>query len=428
MLGKLREMRRRRYRQARLDDLVREWRSLAAQPAPTATAPAPVRRLVVLPADPATVNGARGDEAMLRSTVQAVQRHMAGLAVGVITEGEVGAAAAHALGFESIGGWRQDGSLAAPLAAIDAFGADGLAVMGADVMDGYYDVLRSTRFALIADLAARRGLRSTMLGFSFNRSPVEELARVFDLIGPATRVHVRDAPSLERFHRFTRARATLVADSAFLLEPAAANPRLDEVRAWAARRREAGDRVIAFNTHAKLYGIESEQQAATRLLPLAELLAELSTSCNVSWLMLPHDFRPATYDDMCLRPLAAALRGRLGERLLHPSSAWSSPEIKALCGSVDGVATGRMHLAIAGLGRGTPVACQTYQDKFQGLFEHFGLPQKLLLHDDAAFDVHSLGTMLRDFIASLPVLRELIERRLPDVASLAARNFEVLVR
>ncbi len=428
MLGKLREMRRRRYRQARLDGLVREWRAAAARPAPGKTATAPVRRLAVLPADPGTINGSRGDEAMLCSTVQAVKRHRPDLVVGVITDGDAGAEAARSLGFEAIGGWRHDGSLTAPLAAIEAFGADGLAVMGADVMDGYYDLLRSARFALIADVAARRGLRSTMLGFSFNRSPVEDLARLFDLIGPATQVHVRDVPSLERFHRFTRARATLVADSAFLLEPAAANPRLDEVHAWAARRREAGDRVIAFNTHAKLYGIESEQQAAARLVPLAELLAELSTSCKVSWLMLPHDFRPATYDDMCLRPLAAALRGRLGERLMHPPSAWTAPEIKALCGSVDGVATGRMHLAIASLGRGTPVACQTYQDKFQGLFEHFGLPQELLLHDDAALDVHGLGTMLRDFIASLPALRELIQRKLPDVTSLAARNFEVLVR
>lgn len=428
MLERLRAMRRRRLRQARLDELLREWRSLVARMPAAAPVPAPVRRLVVLPADPATVNGSRGDEAMLCATVQTVRRYSPELVVAVLANGEKADAAVRALGLQPLGGWRDGGSLTELLAAIEGFGADGLAVMGADVMDGCYDVLRSARFALIADLAARRGLRSTILGFSFNRAPTASLAAVFDALGTAARVHVRDGLSIERFRRFTGAQATLVADSAFLLKPAPPNERLEAVHAWAARRREAGDRVLGFNTHNKLYGIASEAQAAAQLGPLAELLGELSSSCNVSWLMLAHDFRDISHDNMCLRPLAAALRERLGERLLYPQSDWSSAEIKALCGDIDGVVTGRMHLAIASLGRGTPVACQTYQDKFHGLFDHFDLPRELLVEDDAGLDTEQFGALLRGFIDSLPALREQISRKLPDVESLAARNFDVLVR
>ena len=51
----------------------------------------------------------------------------------------------------------------------------------------------------------------------------------------------------------------------------------------------------------------------------------------------------------------------------------SARQVKAISGHCDLILSGRMHLAIASLGQGVPVVCLTYQDKFEGLMEHFGL-------------------------------------------------------
>ena len=44
---------------------------------------------------------------------------------------------------------------------------------------------------------------------------------------------------------------------------------------------------------------------------------------------------------------------------------------------VDLVLTGRMHLAIAALGMGTPPLCVAYMDKFEGLFHLFDIASRL---------------------------------------------------
>src|SRR5574344_391976 len=77
----------------------------------------------------------------------------------------------------------------------------------------------------------------------------------------------------------------------------------------------------------------------------------------------------------------------------------SAPELKALCGHLDCLFTSRMHLAIAALGRGKPVAAFAYQGKFTGLFRHFDLPEDLILPSTA---VDRLGAVLDILAGSRP--------------------------
>ena len=111
----------------------------------------------------------------------------------------------------------------------------------------------------------------------------------------------------------------------------------------------------------------------------ASALLAVARRHRVSWLLLPHDFRGERGDNAALAPLAQRVGATLGERVLHAGEPLSAAQLKAMAGVTDGIVTGRMHLAIAALGRGVPVAALTYQDKFQGLWTHFDLPLDLLL-------------------------------------------------
>ncbi len=86
-----------------------------------------------------------------------------------------------------------------------------------------------------------------------------------------------------------------------------------------------------------------------------------------------------------------------------------------------------MHLAIASLGMGMLVAAFTYQDKFFGLFDHFGLPHSLLLSLAEAVSSDALADVLSRFIAELPALRGSIGMALPHVKEASMRNLRGLL-
>ena len=75
----------------------------------------------------------------------------------------------------------------------------------------------------------------------------------------------------------------------------------------------------------------------------------------------------------CYNAFTATFPDRV-EMLRPPLNAW---ELKHLAGMVDLVLTGRMHLAIAALGMGTPPLCVAYMDKFEGLFHLFNIASRL---------------------------------------------------
>lgn len=378
----------------------------------------PPGRVLIIPSDMRTLAGSRGDDAMINTILATVRRSNPEARVSIVTEAEAADTEARRRGFEPLRIWGDPDYLRRFLRAIDELRPDAVFLMGADILDGYYGPRGAAQMMMSADIAARAGLSVSVLGFSFNASPEAGLKPVFDALHPGVRLNLRDSVSLARFTAFTTAHATPVADSAFLLPTAAADP---AVASWIEERKAAGRTVLGMNIHPHLFKSISAVQLDRLVANFAEGMARVTGERAVSWVLLSHDARGADADDICLVPLDKAL-DRLGvTQKLRPQGDYSAAQLKAIAAMNDGNVCGRMHLAIGSLGSGVPVLAVTYQGKFEGLFQHFDLTDRLLLAPAA--DAQAIGETLLRFIDEIPALTAAIAERLPTVLAASRRNF-----
>ncbi|MBU2328954.1 MAG: polysaccharide pyruvyl transferase family protein [Alphaproteobacteria bacterium] len=293
--------------------------------------------------------------------------------------------------------------------------------LGADIMDGYYSHVAATRILIAADLAEKSGVPATILGCSFNDTPVSLLAEVYRRLDPGVALNMRDEISLERIRAFAPVTPNLVADSAFNLKPGKVNPATQD---WVDDQRAHGRTIVGMNVHPMLIkGATPEQVEQIITTTTTALQAASATHPEVSWLMLPHDYRGADGDARCLKPVYDGLVAAGGIETHFLDGEHRAADLKAMAGLTDGVVTGRMHLAIAALGMGVPVLSLTYQDKFEGLYRHFDLPSSLLL-PPAIFDQGpALGQAISAFAADLPALTATVARAKPKVLALARDNY-----
>ena len=412
---------------------LRHWRALfeitrgmRRQPADAPAGPLPpLTRLLVLPPDPVTLVGARGDQAMLQGSVDELRLDIPQLQVVIATESDEADAAARAMGYDAL----RVPPVPAPLdwlvGECRRMGINGVALLGADMLDGHYSAVFSARYLAMTDTLARHGLRASVLGFSFNDKPMPVLKGVFNALSGATHLHTRDPVSQTRLHAFTRARSTLVADAAFLLRPESGTAGVEEIRQWVARQRAEGHLVLGYNIHRGLVSSLGASATVDLVSRSIQALASTATQHDIRWLLLPHDYREHCNDDHCLQPLSEGLRAR-GVPHRYAREPLSAGEIKAVAGLLDGVVSGRMHLAIAALGRSVPVACITYQGKFEGLLAHFQVPPGLLLAPKTALEADALEAFIERFVELLPTARERVQRALPSVMEAARLNLRYL--
>lgn len=112
---------------------------------------------------------------------------------------------------------------------------------------------------------------------------------------------------------------------------------------------------------------------------------------------------------------------QLQDRVYYDAEVYRAPQLKAICSLIDGLISSRMHLAIAALGQGKSVMAASYQGKFEGLFQHFRLPDTYLLNPD----VFISDAMIPVFYSYLDHLRELtsqVKKMLPSVVQLSQKN------
>lgn len=401
-----------------------EWRQLARA---TSSGPVDPGCLLLVPSDPATLVGARGDEAMMTAVLEGVRVSTPLTKVLVLTATAEASAAARRADMEPLQVWRFDGDIASMVRAIDAHRPARVVAIGADIMDGYYSPGTTLRVLAIADLQRRRGAHVTITGYSFNEHPSPVLAAAFERVNAGVALNLRDPISLDRFRRFCRASPVEVADVAFLLTPDASAPEVADLATWADARRSSGQVVVAINLHPMLVKDASEAQIDALVTRVSQAMAAFSRDRSIAWLLLPHDFRGAQGDDVCLEPVERRLRSEPDVEVRRLHTALSAAQLKAVAACVDGVLTGRMHLAIAALGSGVPVGGFTYQDKFQGLLRHFDLPTDLLLSPAEMLEPQRIETLLARFVDALPALRAQVAAKLPHVRELSARNLEPLL-
>lgn len=376
---------------------------------------------VLVPPDPATLVDSRGDEAMLLALTTRIRQDRQRTQCQVATTNPKADTQARTIGLTPFRVW---GGALMPLRFNQFLATCRPAmgfVMGADVMDGHYSPVNSLRMIIAADLLARWGARTAFVGFSFNEHPSRVVRHAFKKLHPDVRVNLRDPLSWQRFRRVSGRKSHLVADLAFLLEPAIElSPTSAAVRDWMQQRRAAGQRVMILNLHPMVFSSQLAPSAMPRLLQsMQQALTALTGKYALSWLLLPHDNRPHAGDGKALESLALELNPSVREQILLVKQAPSAPEIKAIAGLADGAITGRMHLAIAALGQSTPVMVLAYQDKFAGLMMQFGMPDWLLMDGASATNPERLTDVVERFVNALPDLRSMLHGQLPAVRASA---------
>ena len=359
--------------------------------------------LVLVPCDPWSVVGSRGDEAMICAVLLDFHRRHPDGRVTIVTaaphlerNGDA-ARIARQFGATYVYAWKGHFVLSSILRTVRAVKATEVVVLGADCMDGFWGVRTSRILLAIADVCARLGLRSLLTPFSWNEKPAAAMIPAFRQVTPRLPIFVRDPVSLSRFNgQLPQVRARLTADIAFGLEPEF-SLRVKKILAEMEADRQRGKLVLGINLNPAL---KVDLAAVARQLKLVDA----AIYC------IPHDYRGAG-DLGELRQLGV---GRLVEDEL------SAAELKALTSGLDALFTSRMHLGIAALGMGVPMGGFAYQGKFAGLLEHFDLPKELIVQPDRT---EGFAAAVKVLLSQNQALKRQIAERLSVVRQMAWEVF-----
>lgn len=306
-------------------------------------------------------------------------------------------------------------------------------VIGADILDGGYFVSSSVRRLRLAELAARAGLHTALIGFSFKGDGDPAPRAALAAVSPHAVLCPRDPASYERVRGFVSGPAHLGADLAFMLQPAtelgaAAQVAMD----WIEAERAAGRTVLGYNANPLGAGMalgatgsdavpELDAEAALLAQALERLLAKPEP---VSFLFVAHDYRKHNNDVRFLRAVHAALSPAAQARVHLALADLRAPEVKALCQHLDFVVSGRMHFGIAALGAGTPCMFLDYMGKVQGLLGHFGMPELGFTMTDVA-DPTAFADLIARELAARDTHRARIAAALPRIKALSALNIDL---
>lgn len=422
MIDALRKFVRKRRDLKQVDALLGEWRALLDAPNSGLLTAAPTRDILLIPPEPISLVGSKGDEAMLVSVISTLASagRQVDIAVGAHWKAlppvlvRAGAGAMLPI-------WDYSIDLTTVVRNMAPYRE--IVLIGADVMDGYYSASKSFRFFMIADLATRFGKRSSITGFSFNNNPAPSLQKLpFKEFSQGTRLCLRDPVSLDRFGKLSCGLGRLTADVAFLLQPDEDSSQLTSVRHWASCRRDDGEFVLGFNIHPALLPDNDAAMAglvSASISALRKLLAE----GGLSVLFISHDARATSSDSLSIKPVFDALKADFDAHVHLIEADRSAAELKAVAGLADAVFTGRMHLSIAALGMGVPVAWATYQGKFEGLAKHFNLPDWLLIEPSRLSGrPELLEQVLRRIVNEQDSLKSVVGERLLQIKELSRDN------
>lgn len=382
-----------------------------------AAAAEPPCRFLIIPADLGDPSGSMGDMAMLAGVVQSLLERNPGSSFTLVGTHRHRMALPGMGDIPVVAAWTGIPGTVAFDRAVRQHHA--LLVMGADILDGKYGAARVQRIVAYCNHSVRLGIPATMLGFSFNCQPRRPAVHALARLHPEVTVNLRDQPSLERFTRLVGIPARLCADSAFLIQPASGPE--PGAEAWITAMRDAGRAPVGVNLNAHALAPAVAHSGVDALVRhIAGQLKQAGERNALAFMLIPHDLKPRSGDVAMLQSLELQLR-RNGFPHVRYNPIDRPDTIKRIAGFLDLVITGRMHLAIASLGSGTPTLSITYQDKFEGLYQHFGLSL-----DHTIAPMQCLGDELPARIdhayAQRQCNRELIRARLPQVLALSSRN------
>jgi len=295
-------------------------------------------------------------------------------------------------------------------------------VLGTDVMDGYYGGRDSQQRIAVTEMAARAGVPTRIISFSFNSRPNPECVQLLKQLPGPVSMFGRDPLSRQRLADFLKRPVELVADVAFMLEPSPETDKVQSVYRWVEAERQAGRAVIGVNANhillEQVQGLTPERLVNAYAAALHEITQRYLT---VSFLLVPHDIRGRVSDVMLAEAIYAAVPEDVRAHCKIIPTPCKPAEIKAMVAGLDFVLSGKMHLAIAALGQGVPVACIAYQDKFEGLFQHFEL-DGLTIQPQDVVEPGKLAAFFIEKYEQREALASQVRRRLPAVRELSRQS------
>ncbi|RIX98435.1 hypothetical protein D3218_16990 [Aureimonas flava] len=401
--------------------MFREWKGLLRTPV-RRVAPGAAMKVAIVPSMPRDPFGSRGDEAMAQAVIDSLRQIGITGPIGMVTEKASLPPQIAAQGVVAEPCWTTPWRLATVFDRIKDY--DAVVVIGADVMDGYYSSISSLRLWMVADLFSRVRTAGITTGFSFNASPRWPVRAFLKLRGNSPMVvNLRDPVSFKRFEKAAPGVGRLVADCAFLLRPTTGEANA-AARGWIEDRRETTT-VVGLNVHPMLSPERDAETIESIVRATAEAVRTLIDKRDVSVLLLPHDFRASNIGDVAMLDRVARQIDR-PDRVRVQSKELSASDIKGLASQLDLVFSARMHLAIGTLGSSVPVVGINYQDKFEGLFEQFGLPKAFLIDRTRAGDAALMTRVFDEAFVARADLRAAVEARVGAVKALSRSTFDAL--
>lgn len=415
-----------RWTDHRFRRLKHEWHALGrTTPEPDAAPPNRSQvRVLLIPPDPLLLTASRGDEAMITALTLMCRETFDDPQFVIATASDEADQIARLLGCEPCRAFDEGLPLSESVSRVCAANVTHCVTVGADVFDGSYDPVFSARLLMLTDLLGQKDIRSIVNGFSFSTRPYPGLAPVFEQASKHVVFNLRDPVSHRRFCKFSNAPATLTADVAFLLKTDTdSSHEVRQLGRWVAAERSSGRVVIGVNLHPLLIDLDERHKLPALIAEFDAALQSLIRDQPISVVLLEHDFRGRSADSHCLDSIEATLQsaglGNFVYRAAHPMNA---VELKTAVACLDGVATGRMHLAIATLGVGVPVLVFGYKGKMEGLLEHFSLDSRLCISGRSLFDRQALVSGLQFFVAGLDAMNRQVKLQLPKVVKLSRDN------
>ncbi|MEV8370926.1 polysaccharide pyruvyl transferase family protein [Microbacterium sp. NPDC064584] len=292
-------------------------------------------------------------------------------------------------------------------AALDRFGqllgrSRSLSVIGADIMDGFYNPRASVMRGVVAEAAARLGVETRVLGFSWSgrphraaRAQLAAASRAGALLFP------RDPVSAERLESDGIGYSKAVADIVFTTT--SRDPALRE------RLRIRG-RYAVVNVSGHL---DRGVKLADDYVRIVEWLREQ----DLEVVLLPHVVTESADDRVpCGEVAAHFLDG------VHLVTETATPaQVRGLTERAALTVTGRMHLAIMSVMFGVPAVTLASQGKVEGMMQLIGTPEMCVTPIAGIAD-----TVIPLMAASLPDdsrQRASISASAPHVRDLASQNF-----
>lgn len=258
-------------------------------------------------------------------------------------------------------------------------GATRVDCLGADVLDGHYQVSSATRRLLVVHVAARLGKQCALHSLSLDHDPPVAVRRRFRRLPASVEIRVRDPRSAQRIEAITGRPANLVADLGFLLESEASSA-TDAIDQWIGEQHERGRLVVGVNVDAVLGRRDDDPRAGDVVPFFAAGLASAAARDDLAFVFIPHDYRrdgATPSDEQLGEGLQRALQHRTGASLAArsrlPAAELTAKEARLVAGRLDALVTGRTHLAIAGLSQGVPTVVVGVAPTVAALEPHFDL-------------------------------------------------------